>query len=163
MVRAHDIIRTNSERNKLSNNYWSEEPEDEDKEPVYGIDINTENVLFVESQALCGEVLDYIEGFVQPEAAWSVTRDEDGDLHGILTPYQGFAGFGSPATLAYFCEAPAGLIGSGGDCNDASATAVTCQRSDRPRKAVKATRTLVSPTRARMPVNAVGSRHAVSA
>jgi putative cardiolipin synthase len=44
------------------------------------IDINTENVLFVESQALCGEVLDYIEGFVQPEAAWSVTRDEDGDL-----------------------------------------------------------------------------------
>ena len=25
-------------------------------------------------------MLDYIEGFVQPEAAWSVTRDGDGDL-----------------------------------------------------------------------------------
>lgn len=44
------------------------------------IDINTEDVLYIEAPRLCNELHDFLEFIVQPDSAWEVSRDAEGDL-----------------------------------------------------------------------------------
>ncbi len=45
------------------------------------IDINTEDILYVESSGLCSELQEYLSILFEPDASWRVTRDEQGKLH----------------------------------------------------------------------------------
>ena len=44
------------------------------------IDINTEDVLYIESPGLCAEVRSYLYSIMQPQSAWEVSQDDDGNL-----------------------------------------------------------------------------------
>jgi putative cardiolipin synthase len=44
------------------------------------IEINTEDVMYIESADLCGELRDYIAEIMLPDNAWQVSRNDDGDL-----------------------------------------------------------------------------------
>jgi putative cardiolipin synthase len=44
------------------------------------IELNTENGLYIESSALCGELTGLLNSFTEPENAWSVTMDKAGKL-----------------------------------------------------------------------------------
>ena len=44
------------------------------------IDINTEDVMYIESAGLCGELRDYMKELMTPQSAWQVSLDENDEL-----------------------------------------------------------------------------------
>jgi putative cardiolipin synthase len=44
------------------------------------IDINTEDVLYIESPDLCGDLHDFISSIIDPSSSWAVTQDEEHNL-----------------------------------------------------------------------------------
>ena len=44
------------------------------------VEVNTENGLYIESPELCGQLHQFMQLMLEPESAWSVTRDEEGKL-----------------------------------------------------------------------------------
>jgi putative cardiolipin synthase len=54
------------------------------------IDINTEDVMYIESAGLCGELRDYMKELMTPKSAWQVSLDENDELQ--WQSYEGTTG-----------------------------------------------------------------------